>query len=252
MSIATRYFELKDENKLPISGRFIDPYDNTIFRIQQQDKLGDIVTRVIENRRKNDYPEIDESTLKSLIVMTLVETCSDSDLRKYFVAKATIPQVSQVISFTKALAYETVHSNNVSIKDKQSRAQKCLGCPFHKSRGVAPTIINNIPLNILKDSLTYPEESALGICGLCGCGLNTKIRFQVTGILAGITPEQLDHALRVMGVAFFDKCWIPSEALQVATTKKLLQAKLGNGNMSGDKILDVYISSKVKSVKNGK
>lgn len=253
MNITTRYFELKNEDKLPPSSRFIDPYDNTIFNVTQQDKLSDIIDRVTKNREKNNYPQLDKQNLKSLISMTLAETCSDSDLKKYFIPKATMPQVSQVISFVKAIVYETVHNENVSIKVKQERAKKCLApCPFHKSRGIAPSIVNNIPIHTLQNSLSYTEENQLGVCGLCGCGLQAKIKFQVMSILAGLTPEKLDQALRTMGASFFDRCWIPAESLEVLTTKKLLQAKLSNGNAGGARILDLYISSKVKSVKNGK
>jgi hypothetical protein len=252
MSVTTRYFELKNEQKLPPSGRFIDPYDNTIYKVQPQDKLSTIVQRVTENRRNHAYPEIDHNTLTSLVSMTLAETCSDSDLRKYFKPKATIPQVSQILSFAKAVAYETVHKNSVSIKDKQGRAQKCLKCPFHKSRGIAPSIVHNLPIQVMQNSLSYPEEKHLGLCGLCGCGLQAKINFQVMGILTGLLPEQLDIAIRTLGASFFDKCWIAEEALQSLPTKKLLQVKLSKGNANGDKILSLYITSKIKSVTHGK
>lgn len=252
MSITTRYFELKSEKRLPPSARFIDPYDNTIFPVTQQDKLQDIIDKVTQHRKTNSYPELDEQSLRSLITMTLAETCSDSDLRKYFVPKATIPQVSQVISFAKAVAYETVHKDSVSVKNKQERARKCIACPFHKSRGTAPSIINNLPIQVLQNSLSYPEEKQLGICGLCGCGLQAKIRFKVMGILAGLTPDQLDQAIRVMGISFFDRCWIAYEALQDFTMKRLIRAKLANGNTNGDKVLDLYIASKIKSAKHGK
>lgn len=252
-NVYTRYFELKNDKKLPISGRFIDPYDNTPYLITKKDTLEDIIHKVTEDRKTKNIPPISPSVLKPLVVMSLAETCSDRDLRDCFVPVAHAPKFAQVLSFIKALATETTSKNNVSIKQRKERASKCQGCFFHKARAQGPTLINKIPLESLKNSLSYEEEEKLGVCGLCGCPMQAKVKFDLMSVLAGLVPEQLDLGLTTLGPKAFDTCWIFGESLQNPNTSKLLRNKVQRASNKALAVFDYYINlqaSKLKAKNN--
>lgn len=245
----TRYFELKDDKKLPISGRFIDPYDNTPYLITKKDTIDAIIHKVSEDRKKKQLPEISPSVLKPLIVMSLAETCSDKDLRDHFNPVALSPKFGQVMSFLKTVAYEATHKNTVCLKQRKERASKCLTCFFHKARAKGPNLANNLPIAAMKDSLTYEEEEKLGVCGLCGCPMEAKVKFELMSVLAGLSPDQLSIGLSSFGPKMFDTCWIFQESLSRADTKRILRGKLQNISTRAIQIFDGYINSKLSKIK---
>lgn len=263
MSTATKYYELKSENHLPKTGYYKDPHDKTVFRPNPKENLSSFIKRITDHRLQNNYPLIEERRFKDLVVTMLVETTSDRDLRQFFVPNAVMPQLSQGISFLKALAYEALHDNTVSINDRFRRASKCNDCSLHQSKAIGSKIAKKLapkkpddtrdprlPVS-LEEAATFKEEASLGVCGACGCPLKSKIRFDIMSVLASVPPDDLVVILRALNINAFEKCWILSDSFSNPQARRLLRNKLRQLGHTEESMLDLYTRTKVSESKNG-
>lgn len=235
-------FVLRDITKLPISGKFLDPLDNTIYISQEQEGLNDLCIRINQHRLDNGDQIIDMLQLPHLIVVSLYETCSDVDKITFFEQKEVHPSLQQVFSFAKVLTTQWRASpRKLSMKELESRSHTCHytdpitnttvhNCVFHKKAGSWTQTTTNVVKTLLgvNDLETYPNEKNLGQCTACGgCSLPGKIPMNVEAILAGLTPEQINNMVTTFGEdKAIDSCFIFRESLKQPNAKDLLIKKL--------------------------
>jgi len=241
-AIVTKYYEIKDPNKLPPDTTVIDHYDNTSFIVKQGETLDQLLDRMISHRQEKGHPPITKESLRPFVLTTLIENnnLTQQQVDQYFVPHAALPQFSQAISFAKAFAVEYLHGKAVSIKERRRRAQKCLNCPHHRASGVGARIMNtlsNIVHNTFRDSATYPEETRLGTCGICGCPMQSKVKFSPYSILTSSSPDQLRILPNTLGSKMFTACWIIEDSLKDAKQKALLFGKLSGGNSNMEMLM---------------
>lgn len=246
--ISTTYYDLKDENSLPLGTKFVDPYDNTIYVVKPRETLAQLMTRISEHREQSNHPMLSPPELKALVISFLAETCDVKTLHQYFKPMAIHPQFSQVFSLARAVTHEIIHSQDVSPAQRAERAKHCLACPKHEARAVPPKLVN-IALSGIFSNRSFEGQNELGRCGMCGCGLVNKVKFQVINILAELHPEQIDLMLRLVGKKAFDICWIFKEAINNPTTKRLLESKMKAGRAGGMELLQENLRDKVAAAK---
>lgn len=247
--VTTQYYELKSEDSLPVGAYFTDPYDNAYFQVIPKETLSQFLKRISDHRAANKHPELRTDDLKTMVVTFLVETCPPNKLNSYFVLKAIHPQFSQVVQFAKAIAREKIQNRGiVGTKQQRERALKCLSCPFHQRSGIPPHT-STVLLRGLLGNTVYPEQGQLGVCGMCGCGLKEKVKFQLEGVVRDLKPHQLDTILKAAGTRAFDICWILNEALSNSVILKTLKAKMDSGTANGSGLLQARILEKTKSGK---
>ena len=262
------YYDLKDYNasNLPKNLKFVDPYDGSVYVTKENDSLKSFIDQINLTRTP---PLLLTSTLTTtLIIASLAESASSSQLETYFKKMTSLPTTSQIVGIAKALAYETLHDNTVSLKQTTIRASKCLNCPFHglpnsKSPHLASpfvSLLNTLsPTTTTQPTPSLPNTShaydlsvldKVGTCKLCGCPLKAKIRYQLQAILASLTPEMLETAITMLGLKTFDVCWIFNECSTPTLTpdRDILTKKLRLTRTRGDVLLETYIS-KQKALK---
>lgn len=256
------YYDLINYNKgLPEKLKFIDPFDNTVYLTQKDETLKAFIERInIERVNKNlAQLDLDSDLTTSLVIASLAESANKAQLEIYFTKKSVPPSLGQIKSLAKALAYEVMHESSVSLLQTKERAAKCLICPFHASpKSTSPyvsapfskllgQITNKVTSKATKD-INFEDLDKVGTCKLCGCPLKSKVRYQLLGILSGLTPEQLETAIKMLGNKVFDICWIFGESatLKPSPAKTTLVKKLQNTSNASKNVvlLELYIEKK--------
>jgi len=102
----------------------------------------------------------------------------------------------------------------------------------------------------LKEVVESKVEQNLGICGMCGCSLQKKVKFNILPALAEVSPEQLGLVVSAYGSRAFDKCWILNESLEHGTVKNLLTGKIKAIGPTAESLLTAYITEKQQAAKN--
>lgn len=242
-----QYYELKDENKLPITGRFVDPYDGAVFTPHQKETLTQFISRISDARAAKGHPEFFPHEVKMLVVLTLAETCSKQDLRTFFTPTYLTPEFSQVLNVAKTIVQQRFYFHQADYLTRQERAQGCKDCKLHRpSSNYSTTVSESLKkMAGLKELAQSDLEKSLGLCGMCGCDLRAKVGFDIQGILAALTPEQLRSILLLYGVKAFESCWILRESLEDPALHKILEKKV---SFSGDRtkgMLNAYRAEKI-------
>jgi len=240
-------YTLKHENVLPTNTKYVEVWDGKSFIPKPKETLNQLYTRIKTHRESyKDAPLIQEPHFKELIVMSLAENLqprTKTNIEKYFKIESKMPQLSKSITALKALVQEAVSPGVVPVSKRKDRTGLCLApCPFHihpnqsfasnlfqKAVDVVDKTKQTLSLSP-SEANTFPEQDNLGVCGLCGCPLKSKIKFSVHTILPTLQPDELLQGFTNMGVNFFGKCWIIKESMGDVSLKKLLMAKIDNGS----------------------
>ena len=223
-TFTTTYYILKDRNTLPPNSRYVDPYDNRVYKPGKRDTLDSFLQDIELGRKLPGYeiPSLPRHDLETLVVASLVETTQSSIVPKYFLTKQALPNVSQVISLFKAVASETTHKKAVPVKHQEHRASKCSTCRFNIKTAVGATIVKTLT----RDGITARNIDALGVCDMCGCGLQEKIKFHTSSILGDLSPLQIEKVLRLYGKKAFSVCWILEEVAENPALRNTLRSKI--------------------------
>lgn len=250
------YNELKNESKLPPDSYFIDPYDRDKVYIKEGETLKQFQDRLSQIREDKGLSPIEPEEFKTYIQMSLYESSSKDKRAAYFISKAKLPQFSELVSFVKTAVTEVYQTNKESVQKRENRASKCLApCKLHVPLGnsflekatkrVVGVLANSITA---KEAFSYPDERKLGKCGMCGCFLQEKVKFNNLSNLAGVTPDNLNKILAVYKEDAFDACWMLHEAVRNQDQKKVLTGKLKN-TKSGIELLEKYTTGLIKKLK---
>ena len=239
---STSYYTLIDPNKLPhTSTAIIDPYDNTTIVPQKEDTLASLTQKITTHRTQNSYPQIPSQQLQDYIIKCLYETSSPKQKTLYFKPLKTSPTISQATQIMKAVFNEVFSKEKVSTKQATARAQKCLTCPHHKQSAKPPTLINKILPNSLESNVVFKEQEQLGVCAICGCGMQAKIKFTLHTIIASMYPDHFASLLKFSGEKAFSQCWIFEEATQTPALRALILAKLRIASPKYEKMYQTHI-----------
>lgn len=243
------YYDLIDQSKLPINARYVDPYDHNIFLVTSKtESLDWFIEQIVNYRESKGFPSLFKTDLRQLVLASLFESSTPDQRKQYFQVRTAPPTMSQLLTLSKTLAVEAVHSNNVGAKQREERAAKCNDdCKFHSRAGgwkesIKKAIVKVVGLDKLNKS---EEEDKLGNCLMCGgCALAPKVRFEIRSVLAGLPPEYIDRLINVYGIKAFDKCWILQDAINNPRAREILQGKLANGKSKGADLLKAYLMNK--------
>lgn len=248
-----QYYDLRSEKMLPPAGVFIDPFDNAAYNVKPHETLADFTKRVETSRAEKGHPAFYPQELKQLVIISLAESSNQRARDRYFEMKAAVPAASELISLAKNIAAQYRTRKGVPFQQRQERAAKCRGCALHKKHAVVnPVTLKAIgKMAGLKEVVESPAEKALGTCGMCGCGLQGKIKFSIVNVLAGIAPDQLTTLLTAYGRKAFDRCWILNEAVDDVNMLRLLSDKLKAAGTRAISFLTAYLSEREQAKKHG-
>lgn len=257
MALFNQYYDLKNESQLPPGAVFIDPTDNATYTVKSHESLDDFTKRIESSREQRGNVSLFPHQLKLLIKISLAESVPQAIRNIFFTLKAAVPSTSELIKLAKTVSAQYRSGRALSYNHRQERAAKCNACVFHrKSAEVNEKLLDGIEkvagLEHINES---PTEQALGMCGMCGCGLRSKIKFSLMSTLATIGPEELSRILSSYKYKAYDKCWILNEAVEDSHAKKLLVGKLRaldseNGSTMASSTLTAYTLDKEQSEKN--
>ena len=247
-----QYYELKDEDKLPITGSFIDPYDSEVFTPLATESLSQFIDRITRARQEKNLPEYYPHELRPLVVLSLAETCSEAALRVLFLSKAAMPEFSSVTQLAKIILHQRRVEKRPDFVTRQGRAAACKGCKLHNSAARYSTTVSDSIKKFagLGDVLQSDEEKSLGVCGMCKCSLPAKVGFDIQGVLADLLPEQLRNILLAYGPKAFDTCWILKESLENGVLARILGKKVEYSGQRTKDMLTIYKSEKVSKAKS--
>ncbi len=218
-------YKLKDTKILPLNTKYIDPWDKTEFVPKKGEDFYSFLERVKEH---NTY--VDNSILEEFVQLSLAHNLESGvrELGKFFDTIKKPINMLQGLNALKALSQEAFSKSVVSCKQRQERVKICLSCPLHanKSNMTIGGRVFSVALNTVDKikGVTKDKdcgEQKLGICSLCGCPMDSKVKFSVVNILPTITPEQLEYSLKRKV-----KCWIIEEASKDIYMKQLLFKKI--------------------------
>lgn len=249
------YYELRNENVLPPGAYFEDPIDGSQYYTKEKESLGEFINRITKTREEKGLLELSEDSLKTLVTISLSETVKDKQLDRYFVRKSMNPSVSQVISAAKTLITQRIRGKQASYNTRQSRASACLGCSLHDSKSrfswaLSKAITAAASLEAIQQS---ESERRLGTCKACGCGLQEKIRFDISPIIASLGPTDIFNILKVYESKSFSHCWMLKEANSEPATKDLLKRKVDHLPNPYNAMLQVYEAEMIqRAKKNGR
>lgn len=248
-----QYYDLKDENKLPITAKFVDPYDGTEYRPLPKETLTQFIGRISSDRQKKDYPEFFPHEVKMLVIMHLAETAARLDLKNLFEPKAITPDFAQVVNLAKTLVQQKYYFHAADYQTRQKRAASCGPCKLHRTNTKNLTTLSDSVKKLagLKDLVQSPEEKALGMCGACGCALTAKVGFDLQAVLASLSPEQIRSILLLYGPQSFDICWMLRECVEDANLQKILARKVVLSGERTKEMLDAYKSEKIMRAQSG-
>jgi len=245
------YYDLRNESTLPVGVAFHDPIDNSVYHVKPKESLPDFINRVAKGREDNSLPAFFPEELKKLVVVSLAEATSPQERPKYFEPKAIVPGISDIVGLAQAMVAQRQSGDSASYLLRQERATKCHGCVLHKrSANINKTTMKIIgKLAGLRDLAQSESEKALGVCGMCGCGLQSKVRFDISGTLAGVSPTHINKILQAYGSQAFDKCWILNESIQDGRFKRVLMGKVQNAGQRAASLMTTYFSNKTQASK---
>lgn len=251
-----KYWDIKDDNKLPPKSFFIDPYDYTRYALEPAESLSVFIKRIASGRAYNGAPILEYHELRALVVAFLEKLVPDKHLKDYFIEKATIPSASTVFSFASTIVRQMISADSVSQAQAENRATFCLQCPYHTPASMASNMVsfgvNKItpgkkePLRVIIDG--GQDADSLGKCGMCGCALKAKVRMGIYSIIGGILPEHVSRILRTLGLKAFKACWIMDEASTNPATAAIFKDKVRIG--IGEPGL-VFLNEHLKQTANG-
>lgn len=243
-SVSTSYFTLKDPVSIPHSNTVIlEPFDNTLFRPTPKDTLETLLSQIKKHRLDNNYQYIDDDQLKNYIIKCLYETSTSRQKANYFKPTSSTPTISQAAQFLKAFYTEVTTSDTVSTKQAKDRATYCLKCPHHKKSATPPAFLDTIAPNSLESNLVFDELKELGVCGICGCGMQNKIKLSTNATIASLSPQNFETLFRFSNTKAFTTCWIFSEAVSKTHLTRLLSAKLRNISPKYEVMFNNYLNS---------
>jgi hypothetical protein len=235
---------LIDESKFPPNAYYAEPRDNSKTYPTNSDTLDTFSTKIANMRAEKGFPQLNPQDLYALIVTSLENTTQSSLRPRYFHGVQVRPSISQVWGLAKTITAQA--SNNLATAtQREDRSRKCLQCPLHKASGaVSPIVlaaINKSMEAVSHESLSNLQQSdlekRLGTCGMCGCGMQSKIRTSLLATLAALGPNQLDKLLKIVGPKAFGSCWILDEAVSNTNFKQILMQKVQN---TGKLAIDYY------------
>lgn len=225
------YFTLVNENALPAFTVFVDPSDEHQTSPRKLEGLAQFSTRINTEREQRGLPAVETEALNQLVTDVIYELAPIELRETLFKPNRTPPTLTQAYSFFKATAQTLINGVGISPKQRQARAEHCLGgCAFHSSNVRWSSAAQKVTKAVsFKESLQTPAEKILGHCKACGgCPLQEKVKYDLTSVLAALTPDQIDNMLRVYPKDAFTRCWMLKEALQDPSTKHLLRAKIAS------------------------
>lgn len=245
-----QYYDLEDPKKLPPGALFVDPIDNTHFRVSPKESLDDFTNRIQESRVKKRQPLYFPEHLKQFVVASFVEYSDQKTLSLYFRAKPQLPSFSEILSLAKQMASQRKRGEVSSYEQRQARAKKCSECKLHKAAGRIDkdTMQKVEKLSGLESLQRSALESSLGTCGMCGCNMATKIRFSLDNVIANLSPENMQKLLTAYGASAFKVCWIFEEALEEPSFTEKIKTKLKHAGNVGHSLLQTFLTSKQKDI----
>lgn len=238
------YFDLKNDDKLPLGAKFIDPYDNEEFVVEKEQTLPDFISKIQNSRVSKGQPKVQHDQMRVFVVSSLYETTNEKLRNIFFKQVKSSPEISQIIGVTKTMVNELVHGHKeIPGALRQKRALKCMGCKLHKPSGGWSASANRLIKNIvgLKDVKQSKEEQKLGTCGMCGCGLAKKVQFSAGASLNGVSPQNLDKLMMMYREKAFDTCWVLNETVRDEKWGIVLRKKLQKGIVNSEPFLDKYL-----------
>lgn len=249
------YHVIKDPNNLPTGAFFIDPQDGEKYIVKDSETLEQFTKRVVTSREKLNNVPINQSELNMLINISLSNTTPEIHKGHYFDQVASHVSMRQLVSAAVTMSSQLLSGTAATFNVRQERAKKCFSCPFHNKKGMigrlASNILNTVAGMTSIEALSKSDyESKLGACGMCGCGLQAKIRYDIYPIIAGVEPENIAKPVRTFREDVFDKCWIFSDALKDARAKKLLIDKLNVVKISLEDLVRYRNNKKISEAKN--
>lgn len=237
---------------LPPQGTFIDPFDKQVYSVKPHETLDDFTLRIKTSREIKKFPAFYPHELRALAIISLAENANKATLDKYFELKAMVPSVSEVVSLAKTIATQAATKNSVSYNNRQQRAEKCNLCVLHKKKAVVNSKVAHTigKLAGLKEVLESEVEKNLGICGMCGCSLQKKVKFSTLSAIAEVAPEELSMVVSTYGSKAFDVCWILNEALNNGAIKNIVTSKMKAISPTAEALLTAYLLEKQQAAKN--
>ena len=247
------YYDLRSEDKLPQTAYFLDPIDSEKYYPQASESFQQFTSRIINSREQKNLEAIPQESMEVLIKVSLSETANHLDLEQFFVRRALNHSLAQFTSLAKTIISQRVHGKQVDFNTRQSRATSCSTCPLHQSKSsvawAASAIINKAAsLEVIHES---PLEKKLGTCRACGCGLKSKVRFDLIHMLMPMTPSNLSEILKVYKEQAYDKCWILREAITTQSFRAVVENKLKYLPPEYSSTLEAYLASSIQKAKNG-
>lgn len=240
-------YTLKDPNNLPPAGVFIDPTDNSEYRVQPRETLGNFLERIKTARAEKGLPEFIPTDLKTLVEVSLTQHIHPKDLLKYFELTAIPVQAAQIAGLVRTIISARTKGNAApSYLKRQDRAHACANCRLHDSKMLTPQKMTRVVEKLigLKQVEQSAVEEALGTCRMCGCGMKEKIRVSLLNVLAGIEPSRLSMLLSAYGTKAFDTCWIFKESLEDPALAKLLKTKIEKSSPHTQGFYQQYLAEK--------
>ncbi len=249
----THYYDLKDDNNLPPNSFFKDPLDDTKYITSPKESLDQFINKIQTSRAEKGLPQFFHKDIRELVVAILAEAAPQHILQQYFVQKSMMAQTSQLIGVAKTIASQYLKNGHASYNLRQERAAKCLGCKLHKTTGgFSSTAVNMVnKLAGLDEVVQSAKEKQLGTCTMCGCGMQSKIRFPILSVIAGIIPEDLRKLLSLYGPLGFEKCWVLNETTKESKLRVLLEAKLRVLGAQASSYLTAYLTEKQQRALQG-
>ena len=241
---------------LPRGVTIIDPVTGVKYVVNEFASFLELKKAFKESREKFDsrfiLPEEELEVL--LLVLLRGQTPIEHHVRYFKETKNNIPGVNELFGFAKLLVNTAVSgSNGVPYGKQFIRASKCIsGCGFHKSvsdnsllsRGAS--MLSNASLGAGADSLKGHKDlwGKLGSCGMCGCNLKEKVRFDLGNILGSVHADNLVGLVRMYGIKLFDVCWIFEELLRERKSPDFVNNKKAQLEWGGFKNKIQYALSK--------
>ena len=240
------YYDLADPKRLPVGTYYVDPQDGVRYIVNPRETLDNFIARILAGKERAGHHELDARELRMLVVISLSQTASERDLQKFFVRKATVASVSQVVSAATSIAYQALSGTSPSYNKRQERVSKCKKCPYHSARGFMSNMANKVlgaPLSLAKLNES-PEEAKLGTCSLCGgCSLQKKVKYDIKSVLVSTDPSELAAGYRRLGGRILEDCWIYHDSLERPDTKPLFLRKMAAGGVSAEIVNSVHAAT---------
>ena len=239
------YYNLKNPLKLPSGAVFVDPIDTTVFSVKPRETLLEFINRIAKSREERGVVAMLPEDLKHLVVISISEGVSKKVRDEYFEMVSYLPGIGESVSLAKAVVDQRKRGE-AGFLLRQARAAKCHDCVLHKkSATFNKTVLETIAkLAGLKDLTQSAVEKGLGSCGMCGCSLQAKVRFDIASTIAGIAPHHIKKLVQTYGSKAFDKCWMMSECLEDGRLKKVLVGKVQNAGADVSSFMTKYFSEK--------